>query len=85
MPKKPGVELVDAVHRSAGVDEARLGHVDAGGPELLVAEGTDRLDAGAQVGPERVHVGGAGETAGHADDGDAVAIEGVAEDRAPRT
>ena len=70
---------------AARLDVARVGELArrARPPraQLLVGEEGDRLDAVAQVAPELLDVGGAGEAAGHADDGDgrrAVARAGAA-------
>ena len=47
---------------------------DAGAAQLLVGEEADRLHPVAQVAPELLHIAGAGEAAGHADDRDRASV-----------
>ncbi len=69
-----GVEAVGVGDHPLGADVARLrqrlgGHPRR--PQLGGGEMRDRLAAGEEALPEALEVGGAGEAAGHADDGDA--------------
>src|SRR5262249_34127580 len=51
--------------------------IDTGRDQLLLAEEGDRLHAVADIAPQLVERAGAGETAGHADDGDALGRMGL--------
>ncbi len=75
-----GVELVDAPHQPGAphirVVRQRL-RADALGQQIVLRQGDDRFSALAQVVPELRHRIGAGEPAGHADDGNRVVRQRV--------
>ena len=73
-----GVEVFDVFHEAfdghvTGV-VADLGGVDVGGEKFFVGQLSEAFLAVDEVLPENLHVGGLGETAGHADDGDVAAL-----------
>ena len=85
--EEAGVEQLDVVEDAAGGDVGRIGDDGGGdaGIELGGGEVADRLGAVAEVLPERLDIGGAGEAAGHADDGDGlVGVAGAAQAARPR-
>src|SRR4028119_1726960 len=75
--EEAGVEQVRSVEGAARLDEAGVLDLraEAGGAQLLVGEGPDRLHLAAQVAPELLDVPRSGEAARHADDGDALALD----------
>jgi hypothetical protein len=75
-PEEPGVEVLDPIDPAAGADVRGVGAqagADAQRGQLVVGVVVDRVDAGAEVPPERRRVRGAGEPAGEPDHGDQVA------------
>ena len=68
-----GVEMLHVAQGGARPDVARVVEQrrgDSRGGQLLAGVEADRFDSAAQVAPELPQVVGAGETSGHADDGD---------------
>ena len=68
-----GVEMLHVAQGGARPDVARVVEQRRGDPrgrQLLAGVEADRFDSAAQVAPELPQVVGAGETSGHADDGD---------------
>ncbi len=71
--EEPGVEEVDVVEHGPGAHVVGVGELvggHPGGAQLLVGEPGDGLDTGPQVRPQSADVRGAGEPAGHPDEGD---------------
>ena len=76
-PEEAGVPALDVVENGTRLDVARVRELPGVDPcceELLVGEAGDGLPPLAEVLPERVHVGGPWEAAGHAADRDLVSL-----------